>query len=259
MSPRIQRCFSPIELYHVLINGNNNEEIFIDKMDKQSMVDILFEKSANDAYESYAYCILDNRANLLIRPNKSSLSEAMKKINMAYAAYFNKRYARSGHVFQDRFKSTPILCSSDIVPVIGYIHFNPVLEGLCEKPSEYEFSSFRFYACEKERPTIIRNFVRSFNMIPEAIAKYSFSTISENFYYDDCFANMQQIALRLIERFLQTNHITLNEICIRENIEMRAELIALIRKNTGFSIRKISELLDINRGEVYRIINRLED
>ncbi|MFA0816312.1 MAG: transposase [Anaerofustis sp.] len=259
MSPRIQRCFSPLDLYHVLINGNNNEDIFIDDQDKQAMVDILFEKSTNNAYDFYAYCILDNRANLLIRPKDAGLSESMKKINMAYAAYFNKKYSRSGHVFQDRFKSTPILCSTDIVSVIGYIHYNPVLEGLCGKPSEYGYSSYRYYADEKSRPPSVLAFVQSFNMNPDAVARYTFSSIGENFYYDDCFANMQQIAHRLIERFLQTNRILLNEIDARENAELRESLVILIRKNTGFSIRKISELLNINRGEVYRIINRLED
>jgi hypothetical protein len=73
-----------------VINGNNNEDIFIDDQDKQAMVDILFEKITNNAYDFYAYCILDNRANLLIRPKDAGLSESMKKINMAYASYLNK-------------------------------------------------------------------------------------------------------------------------------------------------------------------------
>ena len=49
MSPRAERSTSPLNIYHVLINGNNNESIFIDDDDKQMMVDILFEKSNDNA------------------------------------------------------------------------------------------------------------------------------------------------------------------------------------------------------------------
>jgi len=250
MSPRVQRQISPLNLYHVLILGNNNDSIYIDDEDKQTMIDILFDKSLNDSYDFYAYCILYNRANFLIEPKACCLSAAMKKVNMAYASYFNKKYGRGGPVFRDRFKSEAICDKQKIAPVISYIHHNPVLEGICSAPDEYPFSSFHQY----QRKIQGHKLSEYCNITNEPDP--CFFTDRETVYYDNCFANMAEIAKELVNQYLKTKGIRLECLKLKEYDGYRQELVLTVRKNTGYSIRKISELLGINRGEVYRIINR---
>jgi REP element-mobilizing transposase RayT len=258
MSPRVQRQNSPFGLYHVLISGNNNEDIFIDDADKQELITILFEKSETELFDLYAYCVLNNRANFLIRPKQETLSDIMKKINMSYAVYFNKKYMHSGHVFQDRFKSQAVSDESFILPIIGYIHYNPVLEGICEKPEEYPFSSCGEQKRQAEAKCDSCTLV-TYDVQPYLYFKLTLYDLHETFYYDHCYANMEEIANRIIEQFMREHKITIQKIRKKEYSSYREALVGLIRKNTGFSIRKISEMLGINRGEIYRIVTRLED
>lgn len=250
MSPRVQRQISPLNLYHVLILGNNCEDIYIDDEDKQTMIDILFDKSFNDSYDFYAYCILYNRANFLIEPKACCLSDTMKKVNMAYASYFNRKYGRSGPVFKDRFKSEAICDSKGILPVVGYIHHNPVLEGLCSAAEEYKFSSIHQYLNNKTENKIMK-----FCEITEW-PENCFFNYQETVYHDNCFANMQDIASEIVNQYLKSKQVCIENIRQKEYDDYRQELVLKIRKNTGYSIRKISGLLGINRGEVYQIINR---
>ncbi len=259
MSPRIQRHISTLDLYHVLISGNNNEDIFLDDVDKQTMIDILFDKSKNDSYDFYAYCILYNRANFMIKPKECTLSNSMKKINMAYASYFNKKYMRSGHVFQDRFKSEAINNEDMIIPIINYIHNNPVIEGLCTTAADYPFSSYQYYIERKEDHRIVSDIFEKVHKVMDRKSHDPFSYFEENNYYDTCFANMHEIANAILNQYLQANQITVDMIKLKDYCTYRQDLVLLIRKNTGYSIRKISDLLGINRGEVYRIINHYKE
>ena len=263
MSPRAERSTSPLNIYHVLINGNNNESIFIDDDDKQMMVDILFEKSSDDAYDFYAYCILDNRANLLISPKKEELPNIMKKINTTYALYFNKKYQRCGHVFQDRYKSKAIRNDFEIKSVISYIHNNPVIEGICEHPKLYSYSSYNLYRKHaKSNERFITSDLFKFKEIAlEDVLDFvhPFFDLSDAFYYDECYANIHKITKQSIQHFLRRNRLTIEKIKQKEYADYKETLVIMIRRNTGYSIRKISGLLGINRGEVYRIINQMEN
>ena len=251
MSPRPARNESPLNLYHVLVCGNNKEDIFIDDEDKSYMVRLLYEKSENNAYDFFAYSILYNRANLLIRPRANSLSEAMKRINTAYASYFNKKYSRCGHVFQDRYRSEPILDESMVLPVIRYIHENPVLEGLCRNAADYPFSSCREDSRNEEKRRMEEREQPQNSDLGGLYCCFG--------YYDGCFANMQKIAQRIIEEYMNQRQLSLDELKQKEQFQCRRELVVLLRRNTGYSIRKISQLLQINRGEVYKIINEIQE
>ncbi len=254
MSPRIQRSDSSVDLYNVLIMSNNNETIFRDENDCIFMRDLILNGPGAENYDVYAYAILPDRANFLVSPCGESLSGIMKRINMTYAIYYNKRYSRSGHVFHDRYRSRSVE-RGEILPVIRSIHHMPVIEGYAEKMRDYPFSSYGYYESLKDKAeaVIVKDVKLHLGDILEENGEMPFECMEK------CFCDMYKMALMLIDNFYLKNHIDGMKLKDKQNENYRKELVVLIRTNTGFSIRKISELLDLNRGEVYKFISLIEE
>ena len=93
----------------------------------------------------HVYCLMDNHYHLLIETPSGNLSQIMHHINGAYTAYFNTKHARSGHLFQGRYKAIVIDADEYAREVSRYIHLNPVRAGLIENPEEYRWSSCQYY------------------------------------------------------------------------------------------------------------------
>jgi len=85
-------------IYHVMIRGIN----------KQLILDVLRKCKVVSEYKIYAYCFLGNHIHLLLKVEKENLEQIFKRIGARYVYCFNQKYKRSGHLFQDRFKSEPI-------------------------------------------------------------------------------------------------------------------------------------------------------
>ena len=87
---------------------------------------------------------MDNHVHLVIKEQQDSISRIMKRLGTSYAHYYNKKYKRIGHVFQDRYKRETIEDESYLLSVIRYIHNNPEKAGICRK-QEYRWSSYQLY------------------------------------------------------------------------------------------------------------------
>ena len=143
-------------VYHVMLRGINRQDIFEDDEDYQQMVSIL--RSMTDRHDDdgalmpplctfYAYCLMSNHIHLLIQERGEPLSNVIKRIGVAYAHYFNKKYERNGHLFQDRFRSEPVDSIEYFVVLLRYIHQNPLKAGIVEKTEDYPWSSWKEYEC----------------------------------------------------------------------------------------------------------------
>ncbi|MDI6601193.1 MAG: hypothetical protein QME46_05370 [Thermoanaerobacteraceae bacterium] len=73
------------------------------------------------------------------------VSRVLKRITVSYVYYFNKKYKRVGHLFQDRFKSEAVEQDSYVLSLARYIHQNPVKAGIVEKVADYKWSSYGCY------------------------------------------------------------------------------------------------------------------
>lgn len=255
------RKISESRIYHIMVRGNNRRNIFNDDQDKQKIIDILIEKKYPNAYDVYGYCIMDNHAHFILKELEKNISQSMKRINISYAAYFNKKHNTYGHVFQDRFKSQAVENDQYLLSVIRYIHMNPVKAGFTDCLEEYIWSSYRQFIQEKINSILIeyKSILSMFNDELD-IARKAFVEFS-NEDVNDQFIDLQEESIKkddinkIVGDFLSDNNITLEEINNKNNIIYRKELILLLRENTDYSIRKMSELLDISRGTIYRLIN----
>lgn len=143
--PRHQRVLSKTGYYHVIMRGINKNDLFLESVDKQYFLNILRMKKQNLEYVIHAYCLMDNHIHLLIEEKNSTIGNIMKRINISYAMYFNKKYNRIGPVFQDRFKSESVEDDRYLLSLVRYIHQNPLKAGLVGSLQEYQWSSYREY------------------------------------------------------------------------------------------------------------------
>jgi REP element-mobilizing transposase RayT len=124
---RTARRKSESGIYHVVLRGINRQTIFADDEDHEKFIQILSECKKISGYSLYGYCLMGNHVHLLIKEETEDLGKIMKRIGVRYVYWFNRKYGRSGHLFQDRFKSEPV--DDD-----GY--FMTVLEYITSKPAE---------------------------------------------------------------------------------------------------------------------------
>ena len=128
--PRQPRLDIPDVLHHVIVRGIERRDIFADDADKERFVASLSALLTKSATKCYAWALMSNHFHLLLMPTRVSLSETMRRLLTGYAVYFNRKYQRCGHLFQNRYKS--ILCEEDpyFLELIRYIHLNPLRAGM---------------------------------------------------------------------------------------------------------------------------------
>ena len=151
--PRQARKKSSSGIYHVMLRGINKQQIFEDEEDFQKFISVLKDCKAISKFKLFAYCLMGNHIHLLIKPERESLELIFKRIGSRYVYWYNWKYHRTGHLFQDRYKSEPVDDESYFLTVLRYIHQNPIKANLCNKIGDYKYSSYQEY--ESENSSII--------------------------------------------------------------------------------------------------------
>lgn len=146
--PRTQRFISPTGTYHIMVRGVNKQCIFEDDEDYIRFLEILRRYKSLCRFRLFAYCIMDNHVHLLMQFPDGSPGDTIKRISLSYNFYFNSKYERVGHLFQNRYVSTIVADEAGLLAVTRYIHNNPVKAGICRHPHEYEYSSYHDYVPE---------------------------------------------------------------------------------------------------------------
>ena len=124
-----------------MLRGINKQRIFEGGTDYAKFLECLSEVKKISDFKLFAYCLMGNHIHLLIKVGKESLSQILKRLGTRYVFWFNWKYGRSGHLFQDRFKSEPVEDNDYFLTVLIYIYQNPVVAGLCRNPADYEWCS----------------------------------------------------------------------------------------------------------------------
>ena len=141
---RPARRMSESGYFHVIIRGNAKQIIFEASDDYRFFLNRIEKFSAETGVGVCAYCLMENHVHMLLHDTRGMLPEFMKKLGVSYVRFFNWKYERSGHLFQDRYKSEPIEDDSYFLSVLCYILNNPVKAGL-GGPAEYLWSSYNAY------------------------------------------------------------------------------------------------------------------
>lgn len=141
--PRHARRLAESGIYHVMMRGVNRDAIFLEEEDGARFLHALAQTKALSGCRVLAYCLMPNHVHLVLRTTDEPISTVMKRLGVRYAGWFNRKYGRVGHVFQDRFRSEPVEDDAYFTSLIKYVWNNPVEAGLATRTEEYRWSSRR--------------------------------------------------------------------------------------------------------------------
>jgi len=130
-------------IHHVTVRGNARECVFRDENDRTRWQETLERTVERFGWLVLAYCQMGNHYHLLVETPRPTLSRGMRQLNGVYAQWFNRRHSRVGHLFQARFHASLVERDEHLLAVAAYIPLNPVRAGLCGKPEDWRWSSYR--------------------------------------------------------------------------------------------------------------------
>jgi REP element-mobilizing transposase RayT len=129
--------------YHVFSRGNRKQPITEDQLDYSGFIRRLRKEVLRREWRCHAYCVMPNHFHLLLDTPIPNLSEGMQQLKGAYAQALNYRHGFEGHLFGGRFGSRLVDSDAYFIWVLRYIARNPVDAGLCVRPDEWPWSSYR--------------------------------------------------------------------------------------------------------------------
>ena len=146
---RTARQKSGTDIYHVILRAINRQQIFYDEEDYETFISLLDRFKEVSHYEIYAYCLMGNHIHLLIRTPEEPLDKVFRRIGASFVYWYNLKYQRAGHLFQDRYISEAVEDDRYFLTVLRYILRNPVKAGLCSSPAEYPYSNINDFLSGK--------------------------------------------------------------------------------------------------------------
>lgn len=142
--PRIARLCAVGYPHHITQRGNNKGVVFFDDKDRQFYLDVLKRYKNKYGIEIWAYCLMGNHIHILAIPEKeTSLARGIGGANLVYTQYINRKYKRSGRLWQNRFFSTIVEEEPYLWAVARYIERNPIRAKVVKKAEDYPWSSAR--------------------------------------------------------------------------------------------------------------------
>lgn len=250
---RHERVKSKSGHYHIMLRGNERKDIFIDEDDKLRFIETLYERKNNDRFYLHAFCLMDNHVHLLISEGSEDVAKVMKRITVSYVYYFNKKYKRVGHLFQDRFRSEIIEDDSYALTLTRYIHLNPVKAGLTKTAWEYKWSSYSCYLNEKHyfNKALDRDLI--FEMFSKDKEK------AKNLYVcfmnkasDDIFIDFNEE--RQIMDGEEIKKLYEDILARQDNINT---VIKELKERSNLSIRQIADFTGVNKDKVNKVLKDL--
>ena len=152
--PRQARIDAPGALHHVIARGIERGKIFHDDADREDFLDRLGKVIQQTQTKCYAWALIPNHFHLLLKTGKDPIATVMRRLLTGYASGFNRRHGRSGHLFQNRYRS--ILCQEDayLKELVRYIHLNPMRARVVENLAaldEYPYAGHSILLREHSR------------------------------------------------------------------------------------------------------------
>ena len=243
--PRQPRTLSESGYYHIVSRGIGKQILFEEEKDYQRYLETLERFISENSLELIAYCLMENHVHLLVHAEEG-LERAMKQIAVSYAYYFNTKYDRTGHLFQDRYMSEPIEDERYLLAAIRYIHNNPQKAGICRR-DQYQWSSWHEY-------------VGSGNLVSTEMVLELIGGIDRFLEFSASDAPEQCLDVFEKKRVTDTQAIEWirNELYLKSGTQVqsmgRADRNQVLRlmKERGLSVRQIERLTGINRGIIQR-------
>jgi putative transposase len=144
---RPRRYFVDNLSHHIIHRGNNRVAIFREPQDYERYYLVLERASSACGVAVHAFVFMTNHVHLLVTPaTELGVPRMMQKLGARYVRYFNRRYERTGTLWEGRYRSFPVDTDRYLLTCVRYIEMNPVRAGIADRPEHYQWSSYRAHA-----------------------------------------------------------------------------------------------------------------
>lgn len=247
-----------------MLRGINRQDIFEDKEDYVRF--LLCMQQMLEPYDDmgnrlpplctfYAYCLMSNHVHLLIRTHHENIGATIKHLAVMYALYFNRKYSRAGHLFQDRFKSEPVNDMAYFTTLLRYIHQNPLKAGIVQNVSDHPWSSWLEYT--GKTPSALS--LSATNVVMKRISIDDLRELVETPLSDDVMIldiddnpritiGDQEVRQYLLDQFQIANPL---EVQTLDKEQRNHILLSLL--NFGVGYRQLSRITGVSYGVIHRL------
>lgn len=143
---RLPRLTLPGYPHHVIQRGNNRQPIVLNDADRHMLLDLIWENARKHQVALHAWVLMDNHFHLLLTPETpDGVPLMMQAVGRRYVRYFNAQHARTGTLWEGRYKSTLVQTERYLLACMAYLDLNPVRAGMVAEPAAYAWSSHRHY------------------------------------------------------------------------------------------------------------------
>ena len=136
--------------HHVVNRGIERSNVYRSNEDKEKFLEILCKACNIYKVNVHDYCLMDNHYHLLIETTSENLSLFMRQINSNYAKFFNKKYKRTGYLWQGRYNSWYIVDERYLYDLFRYIEQNPIEAKMTKRIGQYPFTLLATILNEKQ-------------------------------------------------------------------------------------------------------------
>ena len=243
--PRQARKLSETGYMHLIVRGNGKQILFEEEQDYRYFLKKLECYCQETSVKMCAYCLMENHVHLLVLDREKQTPLLMKKIGVSYSLYYNKKYDRKGHLFQDRYLSEAVDNEAYLLVVFRYILNNPKKAGICSA-MRYPWNSYAEY----DRPASYFDLSLLKELLGDRDRYEAFINEGED---DRCMEYEGSVrddewAVEMIHKCLGIESGTLLQTYSRDE---RNEALRTL-KSKGMTIRQIERLTGINRNVIQK-------
>lgn len=243
--PRIARKISSTKVYHIILRGNDRQDIFLDEQDYHKFLKIVKILKEKYQYDIFTYCLMSNHVHLVVYDKNMQLSKIIQSMEISYASYFAKKYNKVGHLFQNRFLSKNVETKEYLCGLCRYIHQNP-LKAKISNTEDYKWSSYKEFIYGEK---IINS-----ELVLSIFGPNKKEAI-ENFIifhsYETCFIN-EEVEYECIDKI--TDEQVKKKVKKILNIEDVRSILSYDRKTRNEALQKLKIIKGVSKAQLARVL-----
>jgi len=260
--PRPLRLYSISKVYHIILKGIDDQDIFYDDRDRKFFLKQILESKSEFKYIVYAYCLMGNHVHMVIKSQDAFLSKSIQSLLVRYVHYFNKKYNRSGPLVKNRFNSKKVENLQYFIDVCIYVHRNPEMAGI-ELTQNYKWSSYKEYV-GKSRIINKNALLHYFDDDVKKFVEYTIKTVNERKIEDYIEyeiigkLNDDQLIEIIMDKFRISSISDVPKFFKNKGGEELEQCINIIKNIQGINKNQVARVTRLGRSVVERIWRKIE-
>ncbi len=241
--------------YHIINRGVGQRIVFKETDDYEYFEELMCFYAKSYHITLHNYCLMSNHYHLLIEIQQENLSKFMRQLNANYAIYFNKKYKRTGHLWQGRFKSRYVTDEAYLYSLMLYIEQNPLKAKIVKELERYPYSSYHYFLDMQNIPECLKQswIVQNYGNDSESIKTFLNAAV------DTGILQELKKASSLVEAANCDKKPDIKELekILGEAKEMKERNKLIVKAyEDGYSQHMIAKVLEISQPAVFGVIKR---